>query len=68
MALQELLEARSARVAELQEEISKLKRDLQRLYKENRHVKRLAEAWMHDYDKLKAKYEPLVADLSESTP
>ena len=34
------------------------------LRKERDEYKRLAESWMADYDKLKAKYEPTVAVLS----
>lgn len=46
------------REQELKEEIKCLKAKLQKKDRELRHYWKLAESWMHDYDKLKAKYEP----------
>lgn len=65
MSMEHLLEQKKGVIAELREENAKLKRDVQRLYKENRHMKKLAEAWMHDFDKLKAKYEPMMVEASD---
>lgn len=50
---------------ECSREIKSLKADIRRLRNEIRMWKKTAEAWMHDCDKLKAKYEPTTLVCSE---
>lgn len=41
------------------------KAQIHKLRRERDEYKRLAESWMNDYDKIKEKYEPTEAVLSE---
>lgn len=55
-------------IKEIKEELKDLRAKLRKKDRELRHYWKLAESWMHDYDILKAKYEPTEIVTSKYNP
>lgn len=53
------------RIEGLVERVKLLEDEVIYFYETSKEWQRLANEWMADYDKLKAKYEPVVASLSD---